>query len=70
MNLSQAIIKKSLKRVDSDCVFFGVLDQGFPNWGSRNDLMGSQRMHQFLQGSLLLELYKKRADILFRSRIM
>ena len=26
MNLSQAIIKKSLKRVDYDCVSFGVLD--------------------------------------------
>ena len=26
MNLSQAIIKKSLKHVDSDCVSFGVLD--------------------------------------------
>ena len=26
MNLSQAIIKKSLKRVDSDFVSFGVLD--------------------------------------------
>ena len=26
MNLSQAIIKKSLKRVNSDCVSSGVLD--------------------------------------------
>ena len=26
MNLSQAIIKKSLKRVDFDCFFVGVLD--------------------------------------------
>ena len=26
VNLSQAIIKKSLNGVDSDCIFFGVLD--------------------------------------------
>ena len=26
MNLNQAIIRKSLKRVDSDCFFIGVLD--------------------------------------------
>ena len=26
VNLSRAIIKKSLERVDSDCVSFGVLD--------------------------------------------
>ena len=34
VNLSQAIIKKSLKRADSDCVSFGVLDSSSPKLNS------------------------------------
>ena len=32
VNLSQAIIKKSLKRVNSDCISFGVLESSEVEW--------------------------------------